>query len=270
MAAPVIIVPQENWATLVAPTLSTGAIATNHTPAMIADGSPGSQMLTTSLQIELRWDLLAAKQVDYLTHHHHNLDPGHTGIRFRGSTTSGHTGNVWNLTPVIPAKDTDGFSVDSQVNLVTAIPVAGDRTARYVSWLLGTTNNSANISIGELTFGKSRSLPREFSRFVGEAIEYFGKKHKTNGGSTLSYSRGTKLRRFTGEFVVHDSEFQAVKDIWDYLHGAFKPFTLIPNPVHNIAYFGFAIEPILDLGRVGPRTRKLVLRFEEQGRGLVP
>ncbi len=256
-------------------TLPVGTPRTDYPATAVGNSDPSAPCWIEEDVIRLVGDFLVAEEMAAAFLIGHTFEEGLT-VKFQA-----HASNVWTAPTLdeeipIPAWYLNGFSCHAWLDLVAALPLAADRTFRYVSVTNVGDANGVSVAIGEIVIvGAFRPLLPDVLIQEGYQLpdENLVSRQQSKRGAQTVYDLGSRERGLSVHAFMDLSGYDAVMDWVDAQHGAARPMVIILDPdstsrrLSEPRYVRFLEAKIVTSGIKHGAAYEVTLYFEELGQG---
>jgi hypothetical protein len=241
----------------------------------IDDDQPWNPVQFTVNPTYLLLDKGSATRTDIVSFIHANFDAG-TVLRVQENAT-----NVW-TSPTIshqftadgPAEDDMPSNPLSDRTAVSGFTIGGLRYLR----ILIVSGQTSLLSIGNIrvsgrkrVFSDTTTTVRDRSYGAIDRELHPVIKRKTDAGTSVGYSRGTRSRDVAGTIRCDADGYADLLTMTRSSRGASRPFLLVPNPDVNEALFvNWDDSTPLERAYTDLGINDVRVLWSELGRGLVP
>lgn len=252
--------------------IPTGTVRTGYGLTNLDDRDPSTPLWITGTSLRIVKDFGAAQRIDEVNIYAHTFVNA-ANLRFQM-----HTADSWGTPDVdlgitIPTAYLDGFSYNLRVDVATLVPVAANRTKRYVS-IANLSANTVTCAIGEMWLSATqRSLVRNVRvRGAAQAVEHGATKSMSKRGVSTVYDMGFKHRGFIGTVMATQSDLEDVLVWREDSKSIVSPVVFVLNPGssrnrHAEPVLVRVSSPVYAPTYEEPELIPVTLEFEELGRG---
>lgn len=254
---------------------SDGTISGVYPLANIDDNQPWNPAQFTANPTRITANFGSAKRVDFVSFIHCNFDASAV-VRVQMNAANTWSGPSLSVTVPTDGPTEDGMPSNPYVDLTG---VSGYTTGGYQFLSIQlVSGQSSLLSLGlvrlsshQRVFSDTSTTVRDRSYGATDREVQPIIKRKTDAGTAVGYSRGTRERSVGGTIRCDAGGFADLQTMTRASRGALRPFALVPDPDVNEALFvtwdqDTPLERVYtDLG-----INDVRVNFVEVGRGLAP
>lgn len=210
--------------------LGVGVARTGYGLTFVNDQDPSSPIWITGTSIGLVNDFGSAQRIDSV------FIFAHTFTNAANVRLQMHTANSWatpdvDVAVTVPTAYLDGFSAHLRIDVAAAIPLAANRTKRYLR-IANLSANAVTVAIGEVCLFATaeRTLLRNVQYGFSQPRHRLTAKSTSKRGVVTVYDYGSIERGLNGGIPAKDLDFDDLLALEASAHGNALPFVMTLAP----------------------------------------